>query len=196
MPLITGLDLETTGIDKKSGGAGEHRVIEVSAQFYDLTSRRKVKAYVQRIDPQRAIAPDAQRVHKIAGADLIGCPTWDVVGPKVHKILAASSLVVAHNGLGFDRPFLKDELARLGLALPDTPWFDTMLEGRWASPVGAVPNLGALCWACDVPYDTEQAHGADYDVDVMMSCFFRGLDWGFYQLPAGLLPEPMIEEAA
>lgn len=182
MRLICGLDLETTGLLEKDGKPGDHRIIEVCAQLWNADTKTRVFNFVQRIDPQRAIAAQAQAIHGISSADLIGKPTWEMVAPKLHAVISKASLIVAHNGAGFDEPFLNGEFERIGLPRVG-PWFDTMLEGRCATPTGAVPNLGALCFAFGVNYDTEKAHAADYDVEVMMACFFRGLDWGHFALP-------------
>jgi DNA polymerase-3 subunit epsilon len=179
--LIAGADTETTGLEK-----GDHRLIEVYVGLYDLASRKKVEAYYQRIHPQRSILPGAQAVHGISIADLERCPTFEAVALPFRNFLESADLVVGHNWNGFDAPFIDAELERVKLPKLTVPTFDTMLEGRWASPVGAVPNLGALCWACEVEYDTEKAHAADYDVDCTMQCFFKGLDWGWYKLPAAV----------
>lgn len=177
---IAGYDTETTGI-----AYGDHRIIEVAILTYDLATERLLDRYVQRIHPQRSIDAGAQRVHNIALADLVGEPVWKDVAPEVHRRLAGADLIVAHNGDGFDMPFTNYELARVGLPQITVPTFDTMLQGRFATPNGAVPNLGALCLACGVDYGTGlgKAHAADYDVEVMMQSFFNALRWGAIQLP-------------
>lgn len=175
--IVAGLDIETTGLDQSKG----HRVIEVAMSLYDLDTRTLRGKFVQRINPQRSIDPGAQAVHGITFDMLTGCPTWEEVAPKVAKIMRASHLLVAHNGQGFDLPFIAGELLRIGVGIPNVPCFDTMLEGRWATPMGKVPNLGELCFACGVDYDKALAHAADYDVQVMMDCFFLGYDRGFFK---------------
>lgn len=178
--LIAGTDLETTGLLEP-----EHRIIEAHVGLYewDGTTGRKVDEKTWRIDPKRSIDAKAKAVHKITEADLIGKPTWDVVGPEVAAELAKAKVVVAHNGLGFDFLFLIQEWERIRCAIPDFIPYDTMLEGRWATEMGTVPNLGALCWACGVPYDASSAHAADYDVDRMMDCYFFGLKRGTFKIP-------------
>lgn len=175
--IIAGLDTETTGLL-----AADHRIIEV---YISLNRNgKKIWEYDQRIDPQRSISADAQRVHKIATSDLIGKPTWDAVGPVVAQIMSKADIIVAHNGDGFDKPFIKQELDRIGVSMPEKPWLDTMLDGVWATPDGKKPRLEELCFACGIPYDPALAHAASYDVERMMDCFHRGYEWGFYQLPA------------
>jgi DNA polymerase-3 subunit epsilon len=178
--IIGGFDTETTGLDQTKG----HRIIEVALKLYDLDSREPIGKYVQRINPERSIDPDAQAVHGIKFEDLVGCPTWDAVGPKLSLLMSKCDYMVVHNGEGFDIPFVLLELIRIGAPLPVVRLIDTMLQGRWATPDGAIPNLQALCFACGVPYDKEAAHAAEYDVDQMMACFFSQFDRGFFQLPA------------
>ncbi|QFZ84551.1 3'-5' exonuclease [Variovorax paradoxus] len=172
-------DSESTGLKQEDG----HRLIEVAAHIYDLDSKARVGRFVQRINPQRGIDPDAQAIHDIAFDELINEPTWEEVGPKLSKILSACTYVVAHNGEGFDLPFTFREFIRIGAPVPKVRSIDSMLQARWATGDGSLPNLKALCFACGVDYDPTQAHAADYDVDVMAKCFFSQVDRGFFTLP-------------
>ena len=174
---IVGLDLETTGLF-----APEHRIIEVYAGVWDSDTRKLASFINQRIDPERSIMAEAQRVHGISLLDLVGKPKFKDVAPALHGMLARADLLVAHNGAEFDLPFLNMEFKRVGLSKIETPMFDTMTAGRWATAFGKVPNLGELCFACDVSYDTSKAHAASYDVDVMMECFFKGIEWHNFEL--------------
>jgi len=176
--VVTGLDLETTGLDPNDG----HRIIEVAMISYDLATRRKVDRYVQRIDPDRNIPAASQAIHGITYEELVGCPKWPDVAPEVRRRLADCSLVIAHNA-AFDCPFVAAELARLGIAAPSVACFCTMENSRWATPNGKLPRLEELCFALDIGYDPTKAHAADYDVEVMMACFFKGFERGVYALP-------------
>lgn len=184
MMKILGFDIETTGITsdkiKKERGE-EHRVIEFAAKLYSYNTETQehvfLKDIVQRINPERTITSAAQNVHHISLNDLKNAPKWPDVKNGIYKLLNGVDLLVAHNGQGFDKPFLESQP---GASKIITPLFDTMLHGRWAHAWGKVPTLGELAFACDVPYDQEQAHGALYDTDVMMQCFFAGLKWGAF----------------
>lgn len=177
MTIIAGWDLETTGLE-----IGDHRIIEVYIGLYKLDGT-KIFAFEQRIDPERSIAVDAQRVHGISSADLIGKPTWSTVAPAVHKVLSKATHTVAHNGKHFDEPFLRYELQREKLEMPTVPLIDTMLECIWATPDGKRPSLQELCFTMGEEYDTAKAHAAHYDVDQMMACFFKALNQGWITLP-------------
>ena len=177
--IVAGLDLETTGIDQTEG----HRIIELALAFHDLNTGARIGHYEARINPQRSIDPAAQAVHGISFDQLVDKPVWEGVAPKVCQLLARTNYIVAHNGEGFDMPFLYGELLRAGQALPKVGVIDTMLQARWATADGALPSLKALCFACGVEYDPSKAHAALYDVDVMMQSFFSQLSKGFFSLP-------------
>lgn len=174
---ILGLDLETTGLLTP-----DHRIVEIYMGVWDSTTRKQTWEYDQRIDPVRSIALDAQRVHGISSTMLVGKPKWEDVAWGVSKNLNAVDLIVAHNGDGFDIPFINQEMQRVGAPSWSCPTFDTMVSGRHSTPNGKVPNLGELCFAYDIPYDPALAHAASYDVRRMMECFFKGVDQGFFQV--------------
>lgn len=180
-------DIETTGLNQEAG----HRIIEVCFTVFRFDaaarSRQKIGTMIQRINPKRDIDPGAQAVHGISLMDLRGEPEWEDVAPKVHKLLDKVDLFVAHNGEGFDAPFIALELIRLGYKIPDFKVFDTMLKGRSCTPFGKVPNLGELCSALGVEYEPEKAHSAEYDVNVLADCYWRGIETGLYEDPATYL---------
>jgi len=177
--IVTGLDLETTGLDPADG----HRIIEVAMISYDLARRVETDRFVQRIDPDRNIPAASQAIHGITYEELVGCPKWDDVAPEVEKRLASSGLLIAHNA-AFDGPFVAAELTRAKRLVPKIECFCTMETSRWATPNGKLPRLDELCFALGVEYDPGKAHAADYDVEVMMQCFLKGYDRGVYVIPA------------
>jgi len=174
------LDTETTGLHQEKG----HRIIEIALLRYDLESRKLLDSWVKRIDPERPIDPGAQEVHGIAYEDLVGCPKWDELANEISLRMNSCDLLVAHN-MGFDGPFIGLELSRVGIMVPQTDTFCTMVNARWACPDGKLPKLAEVAFALQVPYDASAAHAASYDVSVTAECLFRGLERGFYQLPKG-----------
>tara|TARA_B100002049_G_scaffold232199_1_gene210978 strand:- start:1502 stop:2065 length:564 start_codon:yes stop_codon:yes gene_type:complete len=176
--ILGGFDLETTGLD-----FNDHRIIEISLILYHWPSRRELLNFTRRIYPGRSIDPKAQAVHRIALEDLEGCPTFEQMAEQVNKILAKCNVLVAHNAMSFDVPFLAAELNRVKQPVPTHLSVVDTLDSRWATPDGKKPKLMELAFALGVDYDTEQAHAAEYDVRVMMECLFRGIDMGFFALP-------------
>lgn len=178
MTIAAGYDLETTGLDP-----GDHRIIEVYIGLYKVETGKRFFEFETRIDPQRSILADTIKHHGITNSDVIGKPVWNVVAPKVSKILSMADFIVGHNGIDFDGPFTDYEMQRVGLPKIGKPIIDTSKGARWANPIGKYPKLHELCFACDVPYDHALAHAAAYDVTVMMECFFKARSWGYFPLP-------------
>jgi DNA polymerase-3 subunit epsilon len=188
--VLTVLDIESTGLDWVAG----HRIIEFAAILFDLDTGRRMGQYVQRVNPARPIDPDAQRVHGISFDMLAHEPLWEQVAPNVQRILTSSDYAVAHNGLGFDFPFITHELQRIGVAVPQFTPIDT-IDARWATPLGKLPNLRELCFALGVAYDTALAHAALYDCEVLAACYFEARRQGFFP-PALTVSQPAQLEAA
>lgn len=180
--IVAGTDIESTGLSQEDG----HRIIEIAISMYKTENgidfRKLGKTWVQRINPMRTIDAGAQAVHGISLADLKGCPEWEEVAPKVHKFLSYTDVLVAHN-VRFDAPFVALELARVGFDIPDFDTFCTMENGRQATAMGKLPSLAELAWAFGEVYDTSSAHAADYDIDLTMGLFFKGLKAGAFTVP-------------
>lgn len=178
--IIGGLDIETTGLNYEKGD----RIIEIALSVYQTDTRQNVYRYEQRFNPKVPINPDAERVHGISMSDLMGKPEFREHAGTVQSILAQCNYVIIHNA-GFDAPFVLNELMLCGLALPPTVQvYCTMENARSVTPNGKLPALQELAWAMEVEYDVAKAHGALYDVDVMMACFWKGVDYGIYRLAA------------
>lgn len=166
MTRVVVLDTETTGIGFDNG----HRIIEVAAIVIDTDTRKAVAKFEERINPGRSIDPKAQLVHGIDSSMLVGKPDFKSIVRKLTSVITLSDLIIAHN-LQFDAEFLLGEYGLASETFPDIPGFDTMKEFRWATPMGKLPNLKELCFACDVEYDITKAHAALYDCIVLGKCF-------------------------
>lgn len=181
--VVTVGDIETTGLKVEDG----HRIIEIalSVWAYNVTTGEKRKLgrpYIQRIKPDRAIDPGAQAVHKIALSDLRGKPDWKAVAPVVASILSRTDIFVAHNAQ-FDCPFIALELVRVGMPMPTFDVYCTMENGRSTTAMGKVPNLGELAYACGYEYDSDAAHSALYDTQLLENCYWTGVERGFFKSP-------------
>ncbi len=184
--VFTFLDTETTGLLLPN-----ERIIEFAAVMFDSATEQPIGKLVRRWNPGVPINAKAEAVHGITLADVAHLPKIedDLVGTSlIQRIVANTDLFVWHNGRDFDKPFIKQEFMRIGLPIGEMEnEVDTMVDARWATAWGKSPTLGELCFACRVPYDTEQAHGGEYDVSVTAQCFFFALKRGFYQLPQSLM---------
>jgi len=156
------LDTETTGLDPKTG----HRVIEIACiEVQDLLP---TGAHFHRyIDPERAIDPEAEKVHGISNRMLQGKPRFhekevceeflDFVG---------DSPLVAHNA-AFDRGFINAELERSGRApLPNQRWICTYELAKTRFP-GMYNSLDALCKRFKISLAEREKHGALIDTRLL-----------------------------
>lgn len=183
MTIATGIDIESTGLDWLSG----HRVIEVAFVSYEIETKAKLGELEMRFNPRRNIDAKAQAVHGISLEMLASEPLFEDKAEELARYIKRSDLIVAHNGMGFDVPFLWHEFRQAGITLPDIPVLDTMLDGLWACEDGKRPRLQELAFALGFAYDEEKAHSALYDTDLMMQCFFRAREkYNLFPLPAKL----------
>ncbi|EBE2364592.1 3'-5' exonuclease [Salmonella enterica] len=178
--IVGGIDIESTGLDYISG----HKIIEIAITRYDLDTHTHIDSLEMRFNPRRSIDPKAQAVHGISLEKLVAEPLLADHAKDVAAYMAQCQIWVAHNGEAFDIPFIRHEFASYGVKLPSIPVVDTMLDGLWATEDGKRPRLEELAFSLGFIYDREKAHGALYDTDLMMQCFFKAREkYGFFKLP-------------
>ncbi|ECC6545513.1 3'-5' exonuclease [Salmonella enterica] len=178
--IVGGIDIESTGLDYSSG----HKIIEIAITRYDLDTHTHIDSLEMRFNPRRSIDPKAQAVHGISLEKLVAEPLLADHAKDVAAYMAQCQIWVAHNGEAFDIPFIRHEFASYGVKLPSVPVVDTMLDGLWSTEDGKRPRLEELAFSLGFIYDREKAHGALYDTDLMMQCFFKAREkYGFFKLP-------------
>lgn len=174
--IIVFADTETTGMNLP-----DERIIETCLMQFDLDTEEHLKTWLWRCNPLCKIQAKAQKVHGISLADLENEPTYDIVAPAIRGVIEPSVGFIAHNGDEFDVPFIDREQRRVGQPISWPKTFDTMKEARWATHNGKNPRLGELAACLGIPYDPDQAHGAEYDVDIMARSFFEGRRLGWFR---------------
>ncbi len=157
-------DTETTGLDPY-----QDRVIELGA--VELVKRFPTgRTFHHYINPQgRAINAEAQTVHGISAADLVGKPKFDEVAEEFLAFIDGAKLV-AHNA-AFDIGFMNAEFDRLGQP-PITPdrVVDTLAIARRKHPMG--PNsLDALCRRYGIDNSRRTKHGALLDSELLAEVY-------------------------
>ena len=103
LPPLTVFDVETTGLDPRTG----HRIVEIAGVRIEQGAIQHQSPFVSFVNPEREIPLEAQRVHKITHDDVAGAPTIDVVLPQFLDF-ARGSILFAHNA-SFDFGFLDVE---------------------------------------------------------------------------------------
>ena len=175
-------DLETTGFKFSQG----HRIVEIGAVelINGAITGRNFHTYV---NPERDMPADAQRVHGLSASFLRDKPVFanETVAPAFSKFVEGAELI-AHNGIGFDLPFIQAELEAAGLQRLKNEITDTMLLARRKYP-GAPASLDALCsrFGVDTKERERDGHGALLDSRLLAEVYIEltggaqaGLDFG------------------
>lgn len=159
-------DTETTGLDFR-----DDRIIEIGGTelFNRFPTGRVFHAY---LNPQgRKVHPDAQAVHGISDADLVGKPSFPEVAEEFVAFIDGAKLV-AHNA-SFDIAFVNAELARIGRPAVDPDLVvDTLAIARRKHPMG--PNsLDALCKRYGIDNSHRTKHGALLDAELLAEVYLE-----------------------
>jgi DNA polymerase-3 subunit epsilon len=162
------LDTETTGLDPKTG----HRLIEIACVELEdyLPTGRHFHRYCH---PDRAIDPDAERVHGISLASLADKPRFHE--PQVWEEMVAfigEAKLIAHNA-PFDRGFLNAELERCGHpGYAAERWVDTLPLAQKRFP-GMYNSLDALCKRFKISLSEREKHGALIDTKLLAAVYLE-----------------------
>ncbi len=163
-------DLETTGFKFSEG----HRIVEIGAieLINGAITGRNFHSYV---NPERDMPPDAQRVHGLSGEFLKDKPLFadEEVAPAFRAFID-DAVLIAHNGIGFDVPFLQAELKAARLATMENKIIDTLHLARRKFP-GAPASLDALCsrFGIDTKERERDGHGALLDSRLLAEVYIE-----------------------
>lgn len=154
------VDIETTGLDVFDDRAVEIGIITCKGGEVD-------EKWFQLVNPECCIPPVAAQIHGIGDEMVESCRTFRELKWEIHHKLRGR-LMVAFNGLRFDRPFLAAEMERCGLTLPHQPVLDPML---WA--LGTLPafeskprSLPVVCQYIGIEY--RPAHRVEEDCEALL----------------------------
>ena len=150
-------------------------------ELFDLLpTGREFHAFV---DPQRPIDADAERVHGISNAFLIGKPRFeDAEVCDAFLDFIGEAQLIAHNA-AFDRGFINNELTLAGRApIEVSRWIDTLPLAQKRFP-GMANSLDALCKRFKISLAERDKHGALIDSQLLAAVYLelrggkeRGLD--------------------
>ena len=126
MARIICFDIETTGFEYLRGD----RCIEIGAVEV-IDGKITDNTFHEYINPEgKIIPPETYEVHKISNAFLEDKPKMTEIAPRFLEFIG-DSLIVAHNGLDFDFPFVNHELMKAGLPqIPREQQADSLVIAR------------------------------------------------------------------
>ena len=170
MARVICFDIETTGFEYLRGD----RCIEIGAVEI-VDGKITDKTFHEYINPEgKIIPPETYMVHKISNAFLDDKPKMSVVAPKFLEFVG-DSIIVAHNGLDFDFPFVNHELEMLHLPpIPRAQMADTLVIARNRVFGPKSYTLDALAkWFGISLTARADAHGALIDSEILAKVYLE-----------------------
>lgn len=161
------LDTETTGLDPAQG----HRIIEIGC--VELVNRRQTeRRFHTYLQPDRAIDPEAVKVHGITDAFLTDKPRFPDIADGFLNFVRDAELII-HNA-PFDLGFLNHELRlcrRDQIAIEQLCAVeDTLQMARQRHP-GQRNSLDALCKRYNIDNSQRTLHGALLDAEILADVY-------------------------
>lgn len=161
-------DLETTGFSFPDG----HRIVEIGAVelMHGAVTGRTFHTYV---NPERDVPDGAYQVHGLSTQFLKDKPVFASIARAFCAFVDCAQLI-AHNGEGFDLPFLNAELAAAGLPILANELYDTLHVARRKYP-GSPASLDALCarFGIDTTARARDGHGALLDSRLLAAVYIE-----------------------
>ena len=155
-------DLETTGLSSRY----DH-IIEFGGQIVE--NRSCVKSLQLFIRPPQQLSGFTTELTGITEKDVENAPTFEECVDQILDFIG-DHILVAHNA-SFDFSFLNSSLKRIGRKPLDNPVIDTLDLARSLQADRKAYTLGAISRSYGITYDSEVAHRADYDADVLAQTF-------------------------
>ena len=160
------LYIETTGLDYKEG----HKIIEIAC--IELSNYLPTgKIFQTFINPEKESSLSAKEKHGISDDFLKDKKLFNQIVPDFLKFIKDSP-IVAHNGNGFDIPFLNYELKFNKLNVIKNQIIDTLILARKLFP-GSPANLDALCRRFDIDLSVRKKHGALIDAKLLAKVYLE-----------------------
>lgn len=155
-------DLETTGLSVITDD-----IIEIGATKY--RHGLEIDRFQTFIKIDRNIPLFIKQLTGISDDDLRKSPTLNEILPDFVSF-CEDCVLVAHNA-SFDINFLNAACSNLSLPILDNSLIDTLQLSRIVFKDARSHSLQQVCKRCGIEYDTEVAHRADYDADVLAKAF-------------------------
>lgn len=186
-PTVFCLDTESTGLDYDRGD----RLISIG--IVKIEGDKLVSEREWMINPEKAIAFEATRVHGITNKDLVGKPKFADIAKEVVDEIGNVPLVI-HNS-AFDMGFLQNEMALARLPPIENRVIDTLGLARRALEPGKKASLDALLKNQLKATYKREVHGALVDARLlaMVYLWFRDMALKLQANRPALSPRPGME---
>lgn len=158
-------DTETTGLNPLTGD----RVVEIGC--VELINHIPTgKHFHKYLNPERAMAEEAFRVHGLSDEFLRDKPRFAEIADELAEFFGDATLI-AHNA-PFDMSFLNFELEKLKRPTLTNDVIDTVMLARERHP-GARVSLDALCKHYGIDNSKRTLHGALLDSEILADVYLE-----------------------
>ena len=159
-------DLETTGLSNTYD-----EIIEFGAvKFANGEIIDRMQTFIK---PTKPITTFTSNLTNITQADVEDAPSLSEIMPEIIRFIG-KNVLVAHNA-EFDYGFMNSALASLNQEPLSNPIIDTLSLSWVLFPERKRYALGNLVRGYDIEYDSEAAHRADYDAEILSQAFSKML---------------------
>lgn len=135
MPLLLGLDFETTGVEPD-----KCRIVEVGLAVYDASAGKLLDMLDVLVKVEDLLPDEVKTIVDISGLSLEDLSRRGLHPTEALSVLSgylqAVDYVVAHNGNLFDKPLLAAEFARHRIDPVVRPWIDTTVDLPYPEKIG------------------------------------------------------------
>ncbi|WP_322959603.1 PolC-type DNA polymerase III [Mycoplasmopsis felis] len=160
-------DIETTSLSPKLG-----EIIEFGATV--ISKGQKINSYQFFIKSKEKLSEFTQKLTNIT-QDMLDKDGLELIDGlnKIYDILN-NKIAVAHNA-NFDMHFIIQKFIENNMKLPKTVFLDSLMISRILFSEKNKHSLGDFCKYLDVSYDSDVAHRADYDAEVLSKAFHKSI---------------------
>lgn len=157
-------DIETTGLHGRYDD-----VIEFSARKIKNNSEIDHQQFFLKID--KPIPKTITEITKITDEMLEGGIDQQQGLEKIRNYLDGC-VMVSHNGINFDLPFLQTQFEKYNIKPLTNPLIDTLCLSWALNPLFSSHTLSNICSKLKLEFDDERLHRAEYDTEALKKVFF------------------------
>lgn len=182
-------DIETTGRSLKTGD----KIVEIGA--IELINHIPTgKTYLQYINPKRDMPEEAFQVHGLSTEFLSQYPAFSEVAQDFLDFVGDDSILIAHNGIKFDVPFLNYELEQNGFkTLENHEVIDTLEIAKNKFPEEP-HNLDYLCLCLNVDNSERVKHDALLDAEILAEVYLKLINEAPSICPSEIIKQAITEK--
>lgn len=165
------IDIETTGLSFEKGD----RIVEIAVLV--ISGSKAGEVWQEYVNPERPVPKEASNIHGLKDDFLKNKPVFKSIASRFLSFirsLGSNCQLVAHNGRGFDFPFINKELSKANYPpLKENDLIDSLDLARNIYP-NQSNSLNSLCKRLNLDLTArEKYHGAVLDCRLLAQVYLK-----------------------